>query len=222
VNHPAGYSQVGFHLWILPAALGMGRDSKNWVEELSAREESALIALRDALLRNLRKALANRPRADDSFLDDMVQEALLRILDRLNRFEGRSHFLTWATSIAIRTSLGHLRRSHWKDVSLSDLDVELDTLSAYATDSNLTPDARTQRHAMISALLDAIKRELTDRQRTALLAELKGMPLAEIARHLSTNRNSVYKLTHDARKKLKKRLEAVGYTAEDVVTTCAY
>ena len=66
-----------------------------------------------------------------------------------------------------------------------------------------------------------IKDQLTDRQRTALLAELKGMPQDEIARHLGSNRNAVYKLTHDARKKLKHGLEAAGYTAEDIVAAIA-
>ena len=47
------------------------------------------------------------------------------------------------------------------------------------------------------------------------------MPQDEIARHLGSNRNAIYKLTHDARKNLKKGLEAAGYTAEDVLATFA-
>jgi RNA polymerase sigma factor (sigma-70 family) len=38
----------------------------------------------------------------------------------------------------------------------------------------------------------------------------------EIARHLGSNRNALYKLTHDARKRLKRGLEAAGFTAEDI------
>ena len=45
------------------------------------------------------------------------------------------------------------------------------------------------------------------------------MPQGEIADQLGSNRNAIYKLTHDARKKLKKSLEEAGYTAEDVATT---
>ena len=50
----------------------------------------------------------------------------------------------------------------------------------------------------------------------AKLAELRGMPQDEIARHLGSNRNALYKLTHDARKRLKRGLEAAGFTAEDI------
>ena len=67
----------------------------------------------------------------------------------------------------------------------------------------------------------SIEHDLTEKQRTALLAELKGMPQDEIARQLGSNRNAIYKLTHDARKKLRAALEAAGYTALDVAATNA-
>lgn len=196
----------------------MDRDNNSWTAELRERRESTLAALRDILLRNLRKALANRPRVDESFLEDSVQEALLRILDKIDQFEGRSRFVTWSTSIAIRIALGQLRRSQWKDVSLDDVTSGIDYSSQLISDTDSSPDAKTVRQALLDALQDAIDGELTDRQRTALLAELKGMPQDDIASHLGSNRNAVYKLTHDARKKLKTRLEAIGYTAEDVFT----
>jgi len=63
---------------------------------------------------------------------------------------------------------------------------------------------------------EVIDTQLTEKQRTALLAEMRGVPLEEIARQLGTNRNAVYKLTHDARKKLKQGLEATGYGADDI------
>ena len=42
---------------------------------------------------------------------------------------------------------------------------------------------------------------------------MKGLPQEEIARGLGINRNAVYKLGHDARKKLKRGLEASGFDA---------
>ena len=55
-----------------------------------------------------------------------------------------------------------------------------------------------ERRALVGTMYEAIRHELTGRQRIALLAELKGMPQSEIARQLGSNRNAVYKLTHDA------------------------
>ena len=58
--------------------------------------------------------------------------------------------------------------------------------------------------------------ELTEKQWTAITAELGGMPLPLIAEKLNSNTNSIYKLLHDARKKLRRGLEASGFTIEDV------
>lgn len=101
-------------------------------------------------------------------------------------------------------------------MSLDDVTSGIDCSSQIISDTDSSPEAKTARRALLNALQDAIAGGLTDRQRTALLAELKGMPQDEIASHLGSNRNAIYKLTHDARKKLKTRLEAIGYTAEDV------
>jgi RNA polymerase sigma-70 factor (ECF subfamily) len=69
----------------------------------------------------------------------------------------------------------------------------------------------------LAALQLALEGDLTDKQRRVLVAELSGMPHAEIALQLGMNRNALYKLAHDARKKLKGRLEAAGLSAEEVL-----
>ena len=83
------------------------------------------------------------------------------------------------------------------------------------------PETRWERKAILDKMLDVIHNELTEKQRTVLLAELKGMPQGEIAQHLNSNRNAVYKLAHDARKRLRRGLEAAGYHATDVGTAFA-
>ena len=61
-----------------------------------------------------------------------------------------------------------------------------------------------------------INTELTEKQRTALFAELGGLPQEEIGRRTGSNRNAIYKLTHDARKRLKQGLATAGYTVADL------
>jgi len=177
--------------------------------------DSALSELRVILARNLRKALSSYARADDSFLDDAVQDSLLRILDRLDQFEGRSQFVTWATTIAIRVAMSELRRHRWRDVSLEQVISDAAPGSHWGTDVASRPDGQTERTAILESMHNVIETQLSEKQREALLAEMKGMPQEEIARHLGSNRNAVYKLTHDARKKLKQGLEAAGYSADD-------
>jgi RNA polymerase sigma-70 factor (ECF subfamily) len=64
-----------------------------------------------------------------------------------------------------------------------------------------------------------VETDLTDRQRQALVAELRGMPQAEIAAQMGLTRNALYKLTHDARQKLKRGLEAAGIGEDEVRQT---
>jgi RNA polymerase sigma-70 factor (ECF subfamily) len=43
------------------------------------------------------------------------------------------------------------------------------------------------------------------------------MPLDEVARRMSMNRNALYKLLHDARKRLKRRMLQDGITPDDIL-----
>lgn len=192
------------------------RDNNCWVEELQSKRESAIAELRVVLVRNLRRALSGR-NVDESFLEDVAQDSLIRILDRLDQFEGRSQFLTWATSVAIRVGFDQLRRSRWKDISLDDVIGDADMSTVQVVDRGARPNEDLDRSALIQSMYEVIQNDLTDRQRSALLAEIKGMPQDEIARHLGSNRNAIYKLTHDARRKLRRGLESAGYSAEDLV-----
>lgn len=194
----------------------MDRTNETWLRQLSAagpQQAAALSDLREALLRGLRRALSGRPGADDAFQQDAAQDALVRILDRLAQFEGRSRFLTWATSIAIRVALSDLRRQRWKDVSLDALVSDANFTPQPAVDDDSRADSESERRAVYEKMHEVIQNELTEKQRTALVAELRGMPQDEIAHQLGSNRNALYKLSHDARKRLKQGLEAAGFDA---------
>lgn len=62
---------------------------------------------------------------------------------------------------------------------------------------------------------------MTDKQRTALLGVLAGMPMAEVAERLGSNQNALYKLLFDARQRLKRRMADDGLTPEDVMASFA-
>lgn len=195
----------------------MDRDNEAWVAELTANEPTAISDLRAIMVRNLRKSLAHRSGIDQEFVEDAAQESLIRILDKLNQFSGRSRFVTWATSIAIHQAMNKLRRSRWKDVSLDSIVADATFEVATTVDHSLSNDFQTERQAILAAMQNVIETGLTEKQRTALLAELKGMSQAAIAEQLGTNRNTIYKLTHDARKRLKQGLESLGFTVENVL-----
>ena len=63
----------------------------------------------------------------------------------------------------------------------------------------------------MTILYKVMQQELTEKQRTALMAvAVQGIPLEEVARRMGSERNALYKLLHDARLKLKKHMEKLG------------
>lgn len=63
-----------------------------------------------------------------------------------------------------------------------------------------------------------VEKDLTSRQRFVLIASaFEGMPLDAIAAELGTNRDNVYKILHDARKKLKGCLTKRGLTQKEIL-----
>lgn len=194
----------------------MLKPMETWPQRLSADSnelESALAELRQILMRGLRAGLSGRARADEAFLEDVVQITLLKIVDRLNTFEGRSKFVSWAMAIALRVAFNELRRKEWNNVSFEELQAKNAMLPEQVDDAP-GPDEAHDRHAFATILRKTIESDLTARQRDVLLCELSGMPQEEIARQLGTNRNNVYKIFHDGRKALKRALEARGFGKE--------
>jgi len=196
------------------------RDDDDWTSDLTSEDAAlrgnAVGDLRDMLLRGLAKSLSKQGRVDDAFLEDTVQEASMKILEKLGDFEGRSKFRTWAVTIAVRTAFSMMRKRDWQNVSLDSITSSAELDPQVAVDRS-EPFAQTNsRLEMLGKLKDLISRELTERQWTAVTAELRGMPLPAIAEKLSTNTNSIYKLLHDARKKLRSGLEAAGFTIDEL------
>jgi RNA polymerase sigma-70 factor (ECF subfamily) len=196
------------------------RDDGDWTSDLASEDRSlrddAVRDLRDMLLRGLAKNLTKYGRVDDAFLEDVVQEASLKILGNLGQFKGRSKFRTWAVTIAVRTAVGKMRKRDWQNVSLESIASNSKFDPQVAVDTAESADQINRRSEMLNKLKELIDSELTERQWTALTAELGGMPLPVIAEQLGSNTNSLYKLLHDARKKLRHGLEAAGITIDDV------
>ena len=202
----------------LPAS-DVARDNDAWVRaiaEQGAAGQAAQRDLRHILVRGLRSILSSRGVAED-MCEDFAQEALVRIRERLPGFRGESRFTTWALSIATRIAFDELRHKRWKDVSLEAASAAGDDSVALASRAPSSEEKRLLRERIASTLRDAIDNNLTDRQRAALLATLDGVPVVETARALGIDRNALYKLTHDARQKVKRHLDEAGVSVVDVL-----
>ena len=188
----------------------MNGDAAGWIEALSGEPDPhAITALRTLLLRGLTRALSRRSEIRNDDFEDFAQEAILKIIDRLDNFRGDSKFETWAMSVAIRTALSTLRQRRWRDVPFESM-----TEPSLCSDSTVAEDA-VFRQQMIRILMQSID-DLSSRQRDIVVAELRGMPAETIAAKLGTTRGAVYKAYHDARKNLRRALENAGFSLEEV------
>lgn len=205
------------------------RTNDEWLHDLTAagpEREAALVDLRVILTTGLQRGLlgqvdTNAPEFE-SLTEDFVQDAILKILDNLDSFAGRSQFTTWAHKVTLNVALSELRRKRWKDSSLDQLTEteEGDYTPSFVADSAPTPEDRTERRELLAYVGRIINEELTDKQRTALTAVVfQGKPLSEVAYLMDSNQNALYKLIFDARQRLKKRLEADGFTSADIIAT---
>ena len=194
-----------------------------WLEALRGPgRDEALQQLRAILVRGLQAVLAQRvPGRAEALAEDFAQEALLKILESLDTFRSESRFTTWAQKIAVRIAFTELRRKRWQDVSLESMTEHVELAPALAIDDTASPAQQAEQHAIFETLRRLIDEALTDKQWMAMTAELGGMPLEEIVRRMDSNVNAVYKLLHDARKRLKRGLETAGYAAEDVKSAFA-
>jgi RNA polymerase sigma-70 factor (ECF subfamily) len=203
------------------------RTNEEWLADLRSdgqKQAEALADLRAIVVRGLPYALSKYLSPSDPHFDSLIQESaqetLLRVLDKLDTFEGRSRFTTWVHTIAVRIALTELRRQRWKDISLDDLLQGDDRFPppGLMSDARPGPETLTEGQDLIAHVQHLIQEELTEKQRQAMIAiGIKGMPIAEVARRMGTNRNALYKLMHDARVRLKKRMLTEGITPQDVL-----
>jgi RNA polymerase sigma-70 factor (ECF subfamily) len=195
------------------------RTNEQWLAELRGpNPDEALADLYDLLVRGLRAALGGRADGVDANIGDFAQEALIKIVSNLDSFRGESRFTTWAKKIAMNVALTELKRRRWRDVSLQDLLDRRTATGRGLADPQLTPEQVAFQNMVLAKLRRTIDEELTDRQREAVVAViLEGMPIAEVARRMGTNQNALYKLLHDARMKLKARMEAAGLSPQEVL-----
>ncbi len=194
------------------------RTNTQWLAELRQPTQTgqAVEELRTYLRKVLARVLLGRATVDESDLDDFTQDALICILQGLDRFRGDSRFTTWATAVAVRVALSSLRRRRYAHQSLEELELRTGKPVAGTYSVRSDPGHAIDRKSLLKKLHQAINDTLTERQRTVILGELAGVPSGVLVERLGTNPNALYKLHHDARKRLKRALNDAGYSDEDV------
>ena len=196
-------------------------ESRAWLDGLRAAgadRAATLQRLHDLLLRAAYAEAGRRrhlyPEIAGAELDDLCRQAaddaVVAVTGKLDGFRGASRFTTWAYGFAVLEISVKLRRHAWRGGSIptADDDATWDRLATGAA----AAQARVESAELLDALRRAVSEELSARQREVFVAvALNGVEIDVLAAQLRSTRGAVYKVLHDARQKLRARLEREGH-----------
>jgi RNA polymerase sigma-70 factor (ECF subfamily) len=208
-----------------PALLpGADRVSRRWVEQLHPdhpRHEHAAAKLHDLLQRAAIHELYRRrgqlealsgPERDD-VAQQCANDAMMKILPRIDGFQGLSRFTTWAYKFVIFEVSSQVARHAWQHHPPSPEELTWDQLPDTLAPR---PGDQVERREQLAVLTRAIEENLTARQREVFAAiALNDVPIDALALHLGSNRNAIYKNLFDARRRLRASLAAAGHPLSD-------
>ncbi len=195
----------------------VGEDPTDWPAALAlpgAEQDRALRRLHALMIKaarhqvwRMRDQLAGVDvRTCDELANSAADEALTVLLAKLDTFEGRSRFTTWAYKFAILQAATEVRRHAWanREVSLDENDRWSDLAP--------TPDQHAEAADLATAVAAAMHLALTPYQRQIAVALLvDNVPIDVLADRLGTTRGALYKALHEARGRLRAHLTATGY-----------
>src|SRR5262245_31977864 len=131
--------------------------------------------------------------------EDIVQEAFVRVLKNLDRFDPRFRFSTWLFTIAKRLYVNSMQ----KHKPAYDSDAVSVREGEGPSPSGRSAEAEKMQH--IRDMLDFALGELTAQQREIiLLFHQQNWPITEISVHLNMPEGTVKSHLHRARKRMKK------------------
>ena len=198
-------------------------ESAEWLGALAGtgpQREAALTRLHEMLLRIAQRECRRRGprlRITGPELDDLAYQAaadaVMAITRKIGQFRGESRFTTWAYKFVIFEVSDKIGRHFWQNpgvpLNAEDWDKLPDRFG-------FEPAREAEWRDLLAALRRAVDTELSPRQRQVFVAIMvNAVPLDTLAIELSSNRNAIYKMMFDARRKLRAALAANGYMDHD-------
>jgi RNA polymerase sigma-70 factor (ECF subfamily) len=196
--------------------------NEEWINGLKPPPDAnAIEQLREHLIKGLKASLYKYVQRDlDDFVEDIAQDSILKILDKYDTFRGESKFTTWAMKVSVREAYSELRKKRYKDISLEQhSQFDPDEKEAVEIEHDQPgPDQLTHESMVVQKVMKIMEEELTEKQQKVLqLLMIDQVPMTVVSEMMDSNRNAIYKLVHDARLKLKNRMEVEGMDPEEIL-----
>lgn len=148
---------------------------------------------------------------DRELAEDLAQEAFVRTLNNLDRFDPSYKFSSWLFKIAHNLTVDHLRKRELKTVSIHGAPDAVTVEGQEATAITLEtaeerPDELLEARELGSEIEGAIGRLRPDYRTAILLRHVEGRPYEEIAEIMDVPLGTVKTYIHRARKELRDSL----------------
>ena len=189
-----------FRLVMSDAGASVTREAeRDLVRRVQSGETEAFDALVGKYVRRAR-AIAHRLMQNREDADDLVQDAFLRALERIDGFDPDRPFGPWFFRLLVNTGLDTLRRLKRPTTEADPMDVP---------DPGPRPDQQVERSEVRSRFEQALA-ELPPRQRLVVMAhEVDGLDTRDIAETTGTSQATVRWHLHAGRKALREALADV-------------
>jgi RNA polymerase sigma-70 factor, ECF subfamily len=203
-----------------PTERELDAESADWVRRLSAADGARRQEAESELhARLVRIALAEVNRRSGSTavtgpeLTDVAHQAaddaMLAILAKLKDFRGESRFITWAYRFVILEVSAKLGRHYWRNPPVM---LDAGQWENLPDRLGIDPQQQAEAAAILAEVRRVVRDELTAHQRRVFVAVVvDGIPLDALAATLNLQRNAVYKVIFDARRKIRRALVAKGH-----------
>lgn len=185
---------------------------EQWRGGDSAAMEKLILKYQNRIYNIISKICAN---PDDAA--ELTQETFVKIIQSIDKFEGKSSFYTWAFRIAVNLTLNYCQRS--TRIALQSLDAEdydsqtqaNQALKEFLSDNKSPDPAMAAQNKELCDMVVRSLMRLDDAQRTVIvLRDIEGMNYAQIAKVLDIELGTVRSRLSRGRSRLREILEAMS------------
>ena len=172
--------------------------------------ESLILKYQDRIYHVILKICAN---ADDAA--ELTQETFVKVIENIDKFEGKSAFYTWVFRIAVNLTLNYCKRS----VKLGFRSLEAETsehsrssmrLKDHLHDDKSPDPAMVAENSELCRMVMRALMKLDDAQRAVVvLRDIEGMNYARIAEVLDIELGTVKSRLSRARSNLREIMEVI-------------
>jgi len=153
--------------------------------------------------------------ADPDDAAELTQETFVKVIENLNKFEGRSGFYTWTFRIAVNLTLNYCQRNsrlafRSLDAEQQDDDQVKQVLKDFLSDDSSPDPATDAQNKELYRIAARTLMGLDETHRAVIvLRDIEGMSYARIAEVLDIELGTVRSRLSRARSKMRDILEAI-------------